>query len=271
MTRHHRTKPRAKLLRSLYIWHRYIGLAAALFVVVLAVTGLLLNHTEELGLDSIRVSSPALLDWYGVHAPDNILVYQAGPLTVADAAGKIYLEQAALPNVEGPLQGAVEHAGLVVVATGNQLLLLTPTGELVERLDSASGVPADILAIGVAGNGALAVRTAHGSYLTDDNFIEWTATQDDTAQWATSTKPTELQRTALNRAWRGDGLPLERVMLDMHSGRILGAAGVYLMDGAAILFLLLAFSGVWLWFRRIASTRLSQQKMKQRGSGGTGN
>jgi len=266
MTRQHRTKPRTKLLRSLYIWHRYIGLAAALFVVVLAATGLLLNHTGELGLDSIKVSSPALLDWYGVHAPANLLSYRAGALTITDAAGKIYLEQAALPNVEGPLQGAVEYAGLVVVATGSQLLLLTPTGELVERLDSASGVPADILAIGVAGNGALAVRTAHGSYLTDDNFIEWTASVDDTAQWATSTKPTEQQRAALNRAWRGDGLPLERVMLDMHSGRIFGSAGVYLMDGAAILFLLLAFSGVWLWIKRIASTRASQQKMKQRGS-----
>ena len=265
MTHQPRTKPRAKLLRSLYIWHRYIGLAAALFVVVLAATGLLLNHSGELGLDSIKVSSPALLDWYGVHAPDTVISYRAGPLTVTDAAGRIYLDQGVLPNVEGPLAGAVEYAGLVVVATGNQLLLLTPAGELVERLDNASGVPADILAIGVAGSGALAVRTAHGSYRTDENFLGWTALDDVAAEWATSTRLTEQQRLALNRAWRGDGLPLERIMLDMHSGRILGTAGVYVMDGAAILFLLLAVSGVWLWIKRIASARAHQQKMQQRG------
>ena len=67
MTKHH-PKPRIKQLRSLYLWHRYIGLAAALFVIVLTVTGLLLNHTEELGLDSSSVQSDTLLDWYGIHA-----------------------------------------------------------------------------------------------------------------------------------------------------------------------------------------------------------
>ncbi len=262
MTRQHRTKPRAKLLRSLYIWHRYIGLASALFVVVLAATGLLLNHTEELGLDSIQVTSPALLDWYGVRAPRSIVVYRADQLTITGMEGNIFLEQGRLPNVEGPLRGVVEYAGLVVVAGVNQLLLLTPAGELVERLDTASGVPADILAIGVTGNGALAVRTAHGSYLTDDNFLDWTLREDVVADWATSTTPTEQQRRALERAWRGDGLPLERIMLDIHSGRILGSAGVYLMDGAAILFLLLAASGVWLWVKRLASTRTHQHKQR---------
>ena len=75
MTRHHKDKSRAKLLRSLYIWHRYMGLAAALFVIVLAVTGLALNHTQELGLDSNYVKSGALLNWYGVQAPENITSY----------------------------------------------------------------------------------------------------------------------------------------------------------------------------------------------------
>lgn len=260
MTRQPRTKPRAKLLRSLYIWHRYLGLSAALFVIVLAVTGLLLNHTEELGLDSLRVSSPALLDWYGVHAPDNLLAYRVGPHTVIDARERIYLDQTPLPSAEGPLQGAVEFAGLLVVAAGSQLLLLNPAGELVERLDNASGVPADILAIGVTDSGALAVRTAHGSYLTDENFLAWHDNSPATAHWATSSAPTAAERQALNRAWRGDGLPLERVVLDLHSGRILGAAGVYLMDGAAALFLLLAVSGVWLWAKRLASTRTRRRQ-----------
>jgi len=40
MTRHNKKKSRAKLLRSLYIWHRYIGIGAAVFVIILAVTGL---------------------------------------------------------------------------------------------------------------------------------------------------------------------------------------------------------------------------------------
>ena len=45
-------------------------------------------------------------------------------------------------------------------------------------------------------------------------------------------------------------LPLERVLLDVHSGRIGGMIGTILMDGAAVLLLLLALSGSWLWLRR---------------------
>jgi hypothetical protein len=264
MTRQHRPRPRAKLLRSLYLWHRYLGLSAALFVIVLAASGLLLNHTEELRLDEISISSPALLDWYGVHAPDNLLAYTAGALSIIDAQGRIYVGQTLLPQAEGPLHGAVEYAGLVVIAAGTQLLLLTPGGELVERLDNASDLPANILAIGVTDSNALAVRTVHGSYVTEEDFLAWQPLESAGARWATSRPPTAQERTALERAWRGDGLPLERVMLDLHSGRILGSAGVYLMDGAAILFLLLAGSGVWLWIKRLASARTHRHKLQRR-------
>lgn len=255
MTRQPRPRSRAKLLRSLYLWHRYIGLAAAAFVIVLSVTGLLLNHTGALGLDSIRVTSPAVLDWYGVRAPDKLLAYRAGAFTVIEAGERIYLAQGQLPDARGPLHGAVEQNGLVVIALADQLWLLTPDGELVERLDTAAGVPPDILAVGQTGDGALAVRTAHGSFRTDADLLTWTATGSDGIAWATSVAPAAEQVNSVNRAWRGEGLPLERVVLDLHSGRILGNAGVYLMDGAALLFLVLAASGVWLWLKRRISAR----------------
>ena len=62
MTRHNKKKSRAKLLRSLYIWHRYIGISTAIFVIVLTFTGLVLNHTDELELDAAYVQSDFLLD-----------------------------------------------------------------------------------------------------------------------------------------------------------------------------------------------------------------
>jgi len=49
--------------------------------------------------------------------------------------------------------------------------------------------------------------------------------------------------------YRGKGLPGERVILDIHSGRILGYVGVLLVDFMAILFLLLAMSGIWMWYK----------------------
>jgi uncharacterized iron-regulated membrane protein len=43
-------------------------------------------------------------------------------------------------------------------------------------------------------------------------------------------------------------------LLDVHSGRILGAWGVYLVDAAAVLFLGLVLTGLWMWSRRPRAT-----------------
>ena len=110
-------------------------------------------------------------------------------------------------------------------------------------------------AIGLTANGNLAIRAAHGYYLTDADFIEWNETDSLDATWASSVEPSLQLKQSLQESWRGSGLPMERVMLDLHSGRILGRWGIYLVDAAAILFLVLAISGVWLWGKRRASAQ----------------
>jgi uncharacterized iron-regulated membrane protein len=54
----------------------------------------------------------------------------------------------------------------------------------------------------------------------------------------------------LLESFRGRGLTLERLILDLHSGRIFGAYGIYVMDAAAIVLLWLSGSGLWVWWRR---------------------
>lgn len=255
----HRHKSRAKLLRSLYLWHRYMGLSAALFVIILTVTGLALNHTEELGLDSSNIQSDTLLDWYGMTAPDITKSYRAGSHHVTEAGNNVYWDADRIPGADAPLIGVVEYSNLVVISIEGSLLLFTPDGELVEQLGSAAGVPAGMQAIGVTANGSLAIKAAHGYYRTDADFIEWHEADSLDATWARSMKPSPQLEKSIQASWRGSGLPLERVMLDLHSGRILGGWGVYLMDAAAILFLVLAISGVWLWGKRRTSAREHRQ------------
>ncbi|MEJ2133243.1 MAG: hypothetical protein P8Y95_16830, partial [Gammaproteobacteria bacterium] len=50
--------------------HYLIGLLAATFVLILAMTGLLLNHTDALGLHAASVGSSTLRAWYGIEAPE---------------------------------------------------------------------------------------------------------------------------------------------------------------------------------------------------------
>lgn len=255
MTRHKRNPPHTKRLRSLFIWHRHIGLTAALFVLLLALTGLLLSHTEDLALDARHVQSGFLLDWYGVRAPEAMPSYRAGSISVTEVGAQIYWNTTPLPQASAPLLGAVAAHDLVIIGARKQLLLFTPDGELIERMDEADGAPAGIQSLGLGAAGDLAVKTAHGVYQADDSILKWRETGDASITWTAPQAPGPDLREALQAAYRGTGLTLERVLLDIHTGRILGRPGVYLVDAAALLFMVLAISGVWLWGRHLANTR----------------
>jgi hypothetical protein len=266
LTRHPRHTSFGRQLHSLYIWHRWIGLSAAAFVILLALTGLALNHTGEMALDRTFITSPALLDWYGIRAPDDISAYHAGPLTVASIGRQVYVDSVRLSHIEPPLAGAVYLDGIIVVALTDSLLLLTGSGELLERLDPVAGVPAGIQSVGVAPDNRLVVQTADGYHTTDSTMISWKImTPQTNVTWSVPITPTPALVSDLQQRYRGSGLSMERIMLDLHSGRILGTWGVYLMDGAAIVFLLLAASGIWLWGRRRASARAHRRRTGKHG------
>lgn len=267
MTRHHKNKSRAKLLRSLYIWHRYFGISTAVFVIVLTVTGIFLNHTDELKLDAAYVQSDTLLNWYGINAPAGLVSYKAGAVSLTGVNEQIYRDDRLLPQLAAPLAGAVAYGGLLVIASGGTLSLLMPTGELVEKLDNVAGVPTGILAIGITPRNLLAVKTADGIYLTNEDLLEWHRVDAPEVTWSSAIPTAPALQERLQAAYRGTGLPLERIILDLHSGRILGQAGVYIMDAAAIGFLLLAVSGLWLWMRRRASVKAHRQKKKHPATG----
>ena len=265
MTRHHKQKSPARLLRSLYIWHRYIGISTAVFVIVLTVTGLVLNHTDELDLDSSYIQSDLLLDWYGIDSSGELTSYTSGTVSVTAVNDRVFWDNEPLSHISAPLTGLLVYSEFVVIAAGGVLTLYTVDGELIEKLEHVAGVPADILAIGITAQELLAAKTAQGIYLTDDGMLEWRKADNPEVLWSVASPVPDELKEVLQATYRGTGLPVERVLLDLHSGRIFGRAGVYLVDAAAILFLLLAISGVWLWTRRRASVKAHQRKIRNTG------
>lgn len=244
-----KTKQRIRW-HSVFLWHRYMGLTAAAFVVILALTGLLLNHTETLNLDSRTVKSNILLDWYGIAAPENPLGFAVDDHWVSQLGQQLYFDDREIPDITGKLIGAVKVNDTIVIALQGQLLLTSSSGQLIERIGNVDGVPAGMQTIGVDGNDRLLVLTAQGIYQTDSDFLEWQEIATPVITW---TRPTDIPATLYQKLvvlYRGTGLSVERVILDIHSGRILGRWGTYLMDAAAILFILLAAAGVWIWAKR---------------------
>jgi len=216
---------------------------------LLVVTGLLLNHTGSLNLQNIFVQSEKLLQWYHIQPAGQMKGFSVDQHWLSQIDGRLYFDQMELADHIVDLYGVIRIGDGFIVAVDGSLLILTQSGELVERLSGSEGVPAGIKSIGLSSKEDIVIKAAHGDYIADLDATEWHEQEGLLVDWSVTDDIPEKLSEQLLTLYRGKGLPLERVILDIHSGRILGQAGVLLVDFMAILFLLLAMSGVWMWLK----------------------
>lgn len=249
MSHRSHNKPRKNKLFSLYIWHRYLGLTAAVLVLVLSVTGIMLNHTERFKLDEYYITTNWLLDWYKIKLPNKINTYQASEQWMTQMGHVLYFNEQSLDEEIAQLHGAVGFNGMIVVAVDESILLFMPSGELIEKLDSFHGVPRNLTAIGITNHSLVAVK-AHGElYVADEDLLTWVEVDDSKIRvdWVKAVALPESMKSFFSRHYRQNILSREKVVLDLHSGRFFGSNGVLIMDAAAIILCFLAISGSSIW------------------------
>lgn len=192
-----------------------------MFVLFLSLTGIAVNHASDLGLDRKYVTWNWLLDAYGMGMPESYA-------------------------------GRVEIDPLVVVGDGGRVHVLLASGELVESIDLAGQLSGLIERIGVA-DGRVIVA-AGGNLLRSDadvtEFESWSGGQVSDVSWSAAVSTDMPGLEVLEAAWRGRGLTVERVLLDLHSGRIFKLPGRLLLDIIAVGLILLSLSGLVLAKRR---------------------
>lgn len=222
------------------------------FLLVLSLTGIGLNHSAQWRLDARYLDWSWLLSWYGFETPPPGASFAAADRRVTRVGTRLYLDDIEAVRGVRELVGAVAMPPLVVAATSDALLYLSPDGELVDRLELAAELEAPIEALGAARS--LLVLTSGERVLALD---EWTATtrpyDGETAliAWAEpSALPPPLER-AIARTYRGPGVSIERLLLDLHNGSLFARAGPWLLDAAGVLLIALSITGLVIWFKRL--------------------
>lgn len=232
----------------LLIWHRRLGAAAAIVVVLVAATGIALNHAGDLALRDVRIDHPLLRQRYGLADPVELRSFQVGDRWLTWADGQALLDGRRVAERVEPWVGAVDRAGMFVAAAPRQVLLIGGDGVVLERIES-HGLPGRIRAIGIAPTGELIVATDDGRFAADDDVIAWRPTGLD-ADWSMPAALPGALRAAVREAFGAAGVPLERMVLDLHTGRIVGSWGIYVVDAAAVALVALAVTGLVNWARR---------------------
>lgn len=252
---------RKKTKFSAFLWHRRAGLTAIALVVILAITGIMLNHTESLKLDETFVESPVILNWYGLEPEGKIISYGVNGHTVSIWDGQVFFDNTPITRTKQTLQGAVWAEQLIIAAFDTEIFLLTHKGELVERVPTSQSF-SSIQRLGLKYKRPVIETGDPLYYMADEHILDWDVITNDDVEWSVKTSPSEAQINQLKQAFRGNGLNMERVVLDLHSGRIFGSYGIYVMDAAAVALLWLSFSGWWVWWRRRVKLRQKHHYQK---------
>ncbi|SDJ01873.1 PepSY-associated TM region [Ferrimonas sediminum] len=228
-------------IRTLTRWHSKIGILVCAWILLLATTGLMLQHSHRLGLDK-----PVLTEslWYAVadlpvptvqgvvehqlYQVDNLLVTAQGKIGVLD----------------GDLSGVLAGAESLLASDQSQLWLLTLEGELVDTIPLSGRRLAGVSAEG------LPLLSDHSGALWQLDW--WLEQPPEVSELTVMTPAATASEARLPEGLdvEGIGVSVERLLLSLHSGRIFGAVGEWLMTIVALMAIAIACTGFVIWGRR---------------------
>jgi len=248
---------RRKKTFSFFLWHRRLGLAAFILIFILSITGIMLNHTEEFKLDETTIESDFILNWYGINPVGAPLNYKLDDIWISQWNQQLFFNGNNLYTHKERLQGAIKINDIIAIALENFVLLLDDKGEIIELMPVGTKFP--VKKIGRIQNKISLIDIQENTYISDADFTSWKIHNQPSSHWSTPTNLSDHKTAILQKAFRGQGLNLERVILDLHSGRIFNARwGIYIMDISALLMMFLGISGLWVWWTR----KLKMRKKK---------
>ena len=243
-------------------WHRRIGLSLFFMIIFLALSGFALNQSLGLKLSNTKLSSDWLLSWYGLEQQPQV-GFQLGDRWLYTAGdNNLFIDDKKIVPCNGPLLSAAQTPTFILALCTDNLLLLSADGELIEGFTASQGLPTQtqqvvaldstIYLIGESGVNKLDVDSMALSPASMGNTALKTVTQ--TAIVTSTALPTAVLASAPTDDTK-QGISLETVILDLHSGRFFGDAGVLFVDIVGLLLCILALTGLWAW--------MSHQKLRK--------
>jgi len=235
----------AKLLK----WHRRIGLIASAFIIFLVVTGIVLQHSDDLNLPTNYLANSWLLNHYGIK-PNPITTYQLGNQTISHAGESIYLSGKPINAHAQASLGAILLNSEIVIATPTSLIVIDKKGNVLDEITTKDGLNEFPLGIALSKNRTPVLRGVNTYWEGNISLTNWQPLAGPHPNWIAPTITLPALKQVVEKQDMSQQISLERFILDAHSGRLFGQYGIYIIDLAAILLLVLSVTGIWLWATR---------------------
>jgi hypothetical protein len=213
----------AQRRKTLARWHRRLALAVGLWLVLLALSGILINHAHDWGLDRRPLPGPLLALLYGIETAST------DHCELAEAIGPRCYEVFARFDLPA--------GALLVSAT--ELFLLDEQGLVIETL-GASHLGLSVVESSLRQGDVLFFSDGQSIVRTDLHLLNFEMVGAETARALSGSAWLQNSAGASRITW-------ERLLLDVHAARFLGPVARWFNDLMAVLILVLAGSGAWLY------------------------
>jgi hypothetical protein len=229
--------------------HKFTGIAVCIFLIHLSITGIFLNHTEDLGLDEKYTASPIILSLYNISIPSQEESFLVDNIFISRFGDQVFMNNQPIIKNESPIMGAAFSNQILTIAFQNEMVLLTQEGELIERITSAAELPKNIQKLGVSED-ILYLKTPDQLWQSSDQAQAWELSGSGFNNWSNEVVLSDQQTKQIEMYFSGKGVSLEQFFLDLHNGNIIKGFGKWLLDIIAIFLLLLSISGIWIWLKK---------------------
>jgi hypothetical protein len=197
-------------------------------------TGLLVQHTAELGLDVRYLDAAWAARLYHDEIPTQHRAFRTSTGVWVQLGERTFHDGAPLIHRVGRLIGAVSGDSTTYLADELQVWALDRGDTLIGLLRAPA--PIDGLALA---NGVPVIDTQHGSYEADVSFRSFRRRERAGAA-DVHPEPIELtsdELAALVERYLADAITIERFLGDFHSGRLFGDTGKYVIDALGLAML----------------------------------
>lgn len=241
-------------------FHRLLAYTVAFLLFWLSLSGVLLNHTEDLKLNDVKIQQPWLLEWYQIDTPKIEQAFQLNADWVIQTPQAIYWNGTPLP-FQGNILSLVSNDSFLFILFSNELVLLTNTGDFIERILLPNALQHQDLttqsdfSFYERDNQVILVAKNSQAWQISEDFTQLISVQtDNKADWiklttiSNQTAPADTQKQLMNSF--DSPLTLEKIILELHNGYFFGKVGPWLIDLASLLFILMVLSGIRLHLKK---------------------
>jgi hypothetical protein len=250
-----RPKPKFNLNLWLRQWHQRAGLFAFFFMGWLGISGFLLNQSADWGLDAIRVKAAPIMAMYGLYPqlPENAY-YDGSNWLVTTTENSVLSGHRLAQQVPSPLGMVAVGKGseeLLYIATDDSIVIFDNQGQRIEELSGYMLPAGHIRRLGelsMNGKDYVAIQ-GESVYATADGF-SWQPVDDPEAaiSWSEASEITDEVRSK-SLAYARPTVALEQLLIDLHSGRLFGKLGSWLINFVGIASVFLSITGIWMYWR----------------------